>query len=1549
MSDDPPPSQSSAPRSASRNSDASSIEIVVRAPVSGAPVSVQSAIVSLAPRPGSVAADRAAPEKDRTCPVCRHVFISVSSLATHLNSGRHKNEKADGSLAQLVTAHTPLRRCITCSSFHSLKQSIRHGVNCQGPSLPSTRRRSGRIQPNVVILSDGPLRPTAAGAEEKRKEEKQPLEEKRKEEKQPLEEKRKEEKQPLGGVIAASRLSRVGSRDSPMSNPRSIPSDPSIASQSSLQAQIAVSPPSLQPPVSDCHECLICLEGDGDAAGDWHVLDCSTGENKTPGICCSTTHRYHFACLLRHFTTCMNRCPLCPQTFLRLGDIEIEPRRQRNAGEDDEALLAGVLSQVARQDSLAEVHPAVDAAVAPPAVASVADIAVVAVMPPAAAPPLVPQPARQSPVPAALPSSADAAQRAAVSNGAALPSYASVAARAGSRGGHSAVPAPAIPAAAVVPPIRARAFNPPSRAVPAILNSSVRNISHAARPAPNPAMRPSVMSAQRVLRPEIPDEPVPHAGNTHRTLPMEARELWRTINEPLWIRFNNATTDADKYRALHAILDLPSCTLSKRKGGSIGAAATDTIRATLLHYLSSVDSASASVNDPAPSASVLEAARASPASAALSHRAPSPSAPPAARIAQRPENAVDGAAVPLPPSRPISRTETESILRANSIARSGYISKAVQTLLGRAAIAEADEPTIARLKDLHPPASGAMEAMPEDAPEIIIDPDSLQRCIKEMDTGSAPGRDGWSVTLLTYLFPSEQCMTGLASFLTDMLNGRITDRFLRKRLLCSRLIALLKTPTPSANVRPIAIGSVFYRVAAAYITHLVAPKGSPVFKQLQYAVGTPGGSHVSVHLLQMALELYGNDAAVLSLDVKNAFNTRKRSSIAHALYVRKDLAKCFRLFNWAYGEASPLIFDNDLLGLAPLFSQEGVRQGDPLAMLAFCASIQPLLEKISATTPPSEATVVSYADNIYLVGRASSLCTSFNASKRLLAEDGCTLTCADLFWPHSSPLPECLTQLLASNSNVTLVDSRVLPVLGGVVGLDVKAKRDWLVAEARSHARLFNRVSARQLHPSVAYRMITKSALPRMVYLLRCHSPNVTLNACKVFDDLALTAVLKVLDLPKLDDISLHQLSLPRRCGGGGCRRQANVAHAAFFAAVAQAVQHCEKLSNLIKPKVRPTDPSAWVKKPFHESLKICFRRLSDAGVPAGNCFPSAFNQLSSVFRSGAPAKLQQAYTKFIEDAAMKEALADIAFSPEEKRLHAVRMLSASGKHAGDWIDDTSGCRLSSLTPQQYRMAFRILLGVPLDRPHPCACGLSTRDVRHFMTCIKGKRRGLLQRHDLVANALKALASEAGFYSSTLPRLNTRDAQLSTIADPSESEDGKPSHKVADLRVVSGSMNAFLDVTIGYPATRAVLQSSAPLMHLASAKRAEQTKRAKYALIVENDYDAKESLRTGQHTYRPNGQKFIPFALEVNGSLGPSAVKFLKSVADHAALTGAARDRGDFLKYAYQVVSVTLQRGNAMVLTHQLTDAATRMVQQREAAGRPVRGEGGHLEDLAAG
>ena len=70
--------------------------------------------------------------------------------------------------------------------------------------------------------------------------------------------------------------------------------------------------------------------------------------------------------------------------------------------------------------------------------------------------------------------------------------------------------------------------------------------------------------------------------------------------------------------------------------------------------------------------------------------------------------------------------------------------------------------------------------------------------------------------------------------------------------------------------------------------------------------------------------------------------------------------------------------------------------------------------------------------------------------------------------------------------------------------------------------------------------------------------------------------------------------------------------------------------------------------------------------------------------------------------------------------------------------------------------------------------------------------------------------------------------------------------------------------------------------------------------------------------------------METNGSYGPRAVKFLQHLAYQAESRGLC-DRSDFLEKAFRTLSVTLQRGNTMILTYQLTDAMTRQAQERDA------------------
>lgn len=168
--------------------------------------------------------------------------------------------------------------------------------------------------------------------------------------------------------------------------------------------------------------------------------------------------------------------------------------------------------------------------------------------------------------------------------------------------------------------------------------------------------------------------------------------------------------------------------------------------------------------------------------------------------------------------------------------------------------------------------------------------------------------------------------------------------------------------------------------------------------------------------------------------------------------------------------------------------------------------------------------------------------------------------------------------------------------------------------------------------------------------------------------------------------------------------------------------------------------------------------------------------------------------------------------------------------------------------------------------------------------------------------------------------------------------------KVADMRVVSGRMDALLDVTIVNAATDTRLRANRSLSgikKLSAARQAESLKNRKYADLVQLTVDAAASEEQGRIVRRPNGRKFVPFALETNGSLGPSARKFIHILACASDSLGEL-DKRAFKKLAYASLSVTLQRGNALVLHHQLTDATTRQVLQQESRGRlPSRGGGG--------
>ena len=117
----------------------------------------------------------------------------------------------------------------------------------------------------------------------------------------------------------------------------------------------------------------------------------------------------------------------------------------------------------------------------------------------------------------------------------------------------------------------------------------------------------------------------------------------------------------------------------------------------------------------------------------------------------------------------------------------------------------------------------------------------------------------------------KECLTGLGHLVPDIASSTLPDS-VRSLFLSSFLVAVEKE---SGGKRPIAMGETFYKLACLYTISLVRTEVSSTLAPIQLAL-SPGGSEAAYHFLQSAVDLHP-EWAVVSADITNAFNTRKRS------------------------------------------------------------------------------------------------------------------------------------------------------------------------------------------------------------------------------------------------------------------------------------------------------------------------------------------------------------------------------------------------------------------------------------------------------------------------------------------------------------------------------------------------------------------------------------------------------------------------------------------------------------------------------------------------
>jgi Reverse transcriptase (RNA-dependent DNA polymerase) len=369
-----------------------------------------------------------------------------------------------------------------------------------------------------------------------------------------------------------------------------------------------------------------------------------------------------------------------------------------------------------------------------------------------------------------------------------------------------------------------------------------------------------------------------------------------------------------------------------------------------------------------------------------------------------------------------ARISTEEVLtraveRASSLLEKGLVGRASRAITSPAAVARSSAETLAALESKHPVGEQNCFNGRTNPPTArhLVDKD-VQQALASFAKDTACGLDGWTVPLLKLIVERSSGLKLLTAMTNQISNGQLKGAAL---LTASRLIPLEKG---EKDVRPIAVGSLIYRLAAKAILGAFITRDALLPCQL--GVGSKYGVEPAVALINKAVKS-GSHRSITSLDLKNAFNSLTRRLIASA--TARYAPAFYKATRWAYNKPAILVTDKDLL-----VSTCGVRQGDPLGPLLFSLAIRPVLEDLRTRLEARGIafSIICYIDDINILSKTG--CDEvLDIAEETFAEYGLTLNRKKSFTRRIDEIR----------------DSRDgLKVLGTIVG-SLEARRSFLISK----------------------------------------------------------------------------------------------------------------------------------------------------------------------------------------------------------------------------------------------------------------------------------------------------------------------------------------------------------------------------------------------------------------------------------------------------------------------------------------------------------------------
>jgi hypothetical protein len=967
---------------------------------------------------------------------------------------------------------------------------------------------------------------------------------------------------------------------------------------------------------------------------------------------------------------------------------------------------------------------------------------------------------------------------------------------------------------------------------------------------------------------------------TYRRLPRELWPLWRRYVGAVITQYREAKRNADMplaAAALHRLLSAVT-TLLKREGG------VQAIRQRYADLLRVAEEDGAAVAAAAEAAAIGEAK-------AAAHRA--------------------GGVYFVPPV--LEQRVNPKVKRAVAHLASGApnsVRRGAAALMDESVVASNAE-TYRALEALHPKTDAKVPLPPcpaTDGDSVVIEAKALARVCSGY-RGNAAGPSGWTADLLSIVLDDDNIASGMALVVTDIANGDIHDDALRTRLQACALIGLPKGGDHT-RLRPVAMGELFVKLAAACLISSSTAEIAQVFKDHQFGIGRSGGSEAAALVVNNAL-WHSDSTALLALDQGNAYNSIPRQFVMQKLYDRPALRRFWRLADFLYGRPSPLLMygaGGQLVSDRVYCSEQGVRQGCALGALLYANAVQQIYIDVAAAAGPELIVCVAVMDDVVLVGSVAALRRAFEAFKALALRYGISLNVAKsgVLWPLASEVPLEVRLFVQSNEfRPTAVGA--MAWVGSVVGKDAAAMRDIVTTDVTTqHDPLFKALRSDGLGAQNATLLLRASALPRAVYVARTVHPDVADPALGRFDVEVQNTLAHIVHRAVARDGHVFgpagdSYRLPLAGGGLGLRALRVTSAAAYAAAVAVAVQYMSAAERAILIS----------RGMVHDGLEAAIRRLRIGGAHKMLVTPQPPKQVVAGMTAAQREQLKpreceslqqfvQHYTRVSAiglqlqrvltsrlDAAARTRIAGDART-------AARLDSAGDRNAYRWLVTPPTEAQHKLADVEVVRALRHRIGIaPEDGHVMCACGAAVTDANfdHFQGCTAVRRDALDARHGVVQFALAKIATEAGV--ATVMDYASHSARRASGSRL------RPDGRFAGL-FASQRADVMTDVSVTNPSS-ASLASRVNGKRLTATAIREQAKTQKYAAFAEQQRVA-----------------FCPFVVESYGALGKCALEIVNALARRANASVVPSALGfsvwSYKTWALAAMSAAVQRGNSKLV-----------------------------------